>query len=129
MTGEIRITHVADSRALIPQVLPKMQSLSGAMGRRAQRLVPKRTWALHDSIENETTVEGSRIVARVTVGTGYWSYVERGTSRMAAQPYMRPAFLQTSAADFTGGGSGTSAHGIVRDTTERGDNARGYRGA
>lgn len=27
----------------------------------------------------------------ITIGTDYWAYVEYGTSKMAAQPFIRPA--------------------------------------
>jgi hypothetical protein len=44
------------------QVKPKFTNLINAMGRRAQRLVPKRTWALHDTIRTDVTERGSQLV-------------------------------------------------------------------
>lgn len=40
---------------------------------------------MRDSIQVEMTPDG----ARVTVGSDHWMFVEFGTSRMAAQPFMR----------------------------------------
>lgn len=66
------------------------RDMAEAIKDRAQQLVPVDTGRLRDSIRvNEL---GPR---SYTVGPGdeveYAEYVEYGTSRMAAQPYMRPA--------------------------------------
>lgn len=53
----------------------------------AQRIVPVDTGELHDSIHSEVSSEGMFVVA----DTDYAAYVEQGTSKMAAQPYLRPA--------------------------------------
>jgi HK97 gp10 family phage protein len=101
--ARIRITRVIAPDDLGEQLEPRMRNLGNAIGRRAQRLVPKRTFALHDSISVDTTRSGARIVTTVRAGgrrAPYWEYVEKGTSRMRAQPYLRPALLQTRSADF-----------------------------
>jgi HK97 gp10 family phage protein len=50
-------------------------------------LCPVDTGELVSSIH----VEGDGDTVYVTVGTDHWSYVEYGTSRMRAQPFIRPA--------------------------------------
>jgi hypothetical protein len=76
--------------------------------RRMKRIVPKRTFALRDSIRGNTARSGSAVLTRVGAGgstpdgkvVDYALHVERGTSRAKAQPYMRPALLQSRAADL-----------------------------
>lgn len=53
----------------------------------AQDRAPVRTGALRDSIHKE----GSGNDTRVTVGVPYGVYVEYGTSRMGARPFLWPA--------------------------------------
>jgi HK97 gp10 family phage protein len=55
----------------------------------AARLVPVKTGSLKASI----TVHLEALAAEITAGENldYAAYVEYGTSRMAAQPFMRPA--------------------------------------
>lgn len=127
MAGEpamrIRITQVFDD-ALGPQLEAPMMRLGNALGRRMQRLVPKRTWRLHDSITKpKLTRRGDRVKVEVGVGgkmvggkfVGYHLLVERGTSKAAAQPFMRPALLQTTAGDLRFSGSMAEAHGTAAE--------------
>lgn len=65
----------------------------------ARRLVPVRTGHLRDTIEvvTDSTKGGGVKAARVLVGPDqnagfYGDFVEFGTRRMAARPFMRPAF-------------------------------------
>lgn len=105
----IRITRTATPEQMADELRPAMRRLTNAIHRRAQRLVPKRTWALHDSIVSDVEDRSpGRIVGIVGVGgltngtrVDYWDYVERGTSRQKAQPYMRPALLQSGQRDLT----------------------------
>lgn len=55
-----------------------------------RRLVPVDTGELRESIGS--IHEG--LAGLITVGTDYWSYVEFGTSKMAAQPFIRPAIYR-----------------------------------
>lgn len=108
MSARIRITKVTDGVEIAQQMAPHMEALGEAVAARARRLVPKRTWALHDTIEAETVRSGTKITTTVSAGGGkvdYALHVERGTSKMRAQPYLRPAFAQISAADLDGGTS------------------------
>lgn len=121
-TARIRITRIVDPDLLPAQIAPKMSNLGQAMGARMQRIVPKRTYALNDTIEESTVVEGSRIVTTVGAGSDEVSYamdVERGTSKAAAQPYMRPAFAQTTSADLRYKGKGITRHGVVTFSSRR----------
>lgn len=120
--ARIRITRVIDDDELGRQIEPKMANLGQAMGARMQRIVPKRTWALHDSIDASTERRGSRVTTTVGAGGGDVDYaieVERGTSRMRAQPYMRPAFAQTTGRDLNYSGIGITQHGVVAFSTRR----------
>lgn len=84
--AEIQYASVRYARAVAREV-----------GRDAKRYCPVDTGALRASIYAE--VDGN--VTRIWVGTNprgdgvdYALFVEFGTSRMAAQPYMRPALFK-----------------------------------
>lgn len=130
MTTRIQITKVADGAELARQIEPRMAALGEAIGARMQRLVPKRTWALHDTIETETERSGSRVTTTIGFGSDdveYGLLVERGTSKMRAQPFARPALLQSRAGDLNYSGSGIQRHG-VRSITSRRTRMRTRRG-
>lgn len=98
--ARVRVRVIGEERLLarIRDIIDAMKSGGADASRetaefikdRAQDLVPVDTGRLRDSIR--VTKVGSR---EYTVGPGdeveYAEYVEFGTSRMAAQPYMRPA--------------------------------------
>jgi HK97 gp10 family phage protein len=122
MATRIIITRDVDPDELGEQIEPKMRNLGNAIAGRMQRLVPKRTWALHDTIVAGTERNGAKV--RTEVGAGdsrvdYEMHVERGTSRQKAQPYMRPALLQSRASDLNFAGGGPTRHGVVRVETRR----------
>lgn len=128
--SSIRIEKVADPSELAEQYEPKMQNLGQAIGSRMQRLVPKRSWSLHDTISAETKRNGSKVTTTVGFGSGkvgYGMYVERGTSKMAAQPFARPAFMQVTGKDLNYAGTGITTHGVVSFSTRR-SRARGRSG-
>lgn len=109
---DLSITISAKSAAsdaeLATLVEPAIRSLMGAMLTRAKRLVPKRTWRLHDTLSTEVTREGGVVVGVLSAGSSevtYARFVELGTSRQKAQPYLRPALLQTHGRDLQGGAS------------------------
>ena len=67
---------------------------SGAdITRDAKTLAPVDTGNLRASVGTEVSGDGRRGVMTVSVGptAAYGAYVEQGTSRMAAQPYLAPA--------------------------------------
>lgn len=122
----IKITKTTDGADIARQVEPHMANLGRAIGTRMQRLVPKRTWALHDTVSHQTERRGSKVIT--TVGAGgrvqgvlvdYELNVERGTSRMAAQPFMRPAMLQSKAGDLNYRGDEPKRHGVITVTSRR----------
>lgn len=118
----IRITKVTNGAELARQALPHMEALGQAIGARMQRLVPKRTYALNDSIFTETEASGTRITTTVGFGNEKVKYgllVERGTSKMRAQPFARPALLQSKAGDLNYSGKGITTHGVVTFSTRR----------
>lgn len=95
--ASFRVTRTSPEQ-IIDQLIEPMTRLGKGIERRAKLLVPKDTFALNDSIRSETRRQGNTIVIDVTAGGGdvtYALYVEYGTSRMRAQPYLRPAMLQS----------------------------------
>lgn len=121
-TARIRITRVVGDAELGRQIEPKMEALGQAVGARMQRLVPKRTWALHDTISAGTERKGSKVTTTVGFGSDDVDYglnVERGTSKMRAQPFARPAFAQTTGSDLRYRGKGIVTHGVVSFSTRR----------
>ena len=58
----------------------------------ARRNAPVDTGYLRSSIATEYEFSGDGVVGSVEAGANYAAYVENGTSRMAPQPFMRPAF-------------------------------------
>lgn len=120
--ARIVITRILNDEELGRQIEPKMEALGQAVGARMQRIVPKRSWALHDTVEASTERAGSKVTTTVGAGSDDVTYalnVERGTSKMAAQPYMRPAFNQVTAGDLRYRGKGITRHGVVAFSSRR----------
>ena len=68
----------------------------------AQARAPKRTGKLQGDIDYTVTAEKSDIVGRVGVKSGktaafYGWFVEVGTRKMAAKPFLRPAVFDNAA--------------------------------
>lgn len=130
-TASIRITRVADNGELAKQMAPHMTNFGKALGARMQRTVPKRSWALHDTITADTEVNGNTVETTVGFGggdVGYGLIVERGSSIQPAQPFARPAMLQSKAGDLNYSGDGPKTHGVVSASTRRArTRARGKR--
>lgn len=109
----LRITRVIRPGELAKELVPPMTRLGNAVSFRAKRLVPKRSWRLHDTIEPSTAVEGAKVVTRVRMGgrtirgklVNYGIHVEKGTRYMMAQAFMRPALYQSRSADLNYGGT------------------------
>lgn len=57
-----------------------------------QSIVPVKTGALRDSCFAQITVENGRLVLSIGATAPYAVYVELGSIRNAAQPYIRPTF-------------------------------------
>ena len=59
--------------------------------RAAKKGCPVDTGRLRSSITDELAMDDEGLVGRVGTDVEYAPYVELGTSRMAAQPFLRPA--------------------------------------
>ena len=75
----------------------KMEAVVGRVVKNAKRIVPVYTHNLQDHIQGEVGLEAGKVIGRVGTDVDYGIYVEQGTSRMAAQPWLRPAALQAGA--------------------------------
>ncbi len=59
---------------------------------RAKDDSPKKTGTNARSIETDVTQEDDGVHAQLYTQSGYGGYLELGTRKMAAQPYLQPAF-------------------------------------
>lgn len=59
--------------------------------RRAKQLAPVDTGRLRGSVAHELGRDGRGLVARIGTDVHYGIFVELGTRRMRAQPFLRPA--------------------------------------
>lgn len=64
----------------------------------ARSLAPVDTGNLRAGIHGSTEVGPTRVVGEISASAHYAPYVEHGTSRMAPQPFMRPAQEATTPA-------------------------------
>ncbi len=71
-------------------VLPAAQEMS-------PRGATEREGEVHnaDSLSTMTRQRGSKIYAYIRSNSGHGGYLEKGTAKMAATPYMQPAFEQS----------------------------------
>lgn len=104
MPTEIRIDLASVLQAGGPGIADYVDKLGTNITDDAKRFVPTDTTALQSKISGEGSGVGAHRVYVVgvadgTVSTvkgpktpsGYWEFVERGTSRAPAQPFFRPA--------------------------------------
>ena len=83
---------------LIPEMIARVEEVSRAAPKRvadevvaeAKRLVPVDSGYLKSTITSRSLTAGKE--AEVFVGAPYAGYVEYGTYKMAAQPFLNPAF-------------------------------------
>jgi hypothetical protein len=88
--GQARLRRTVDARLVHP--------VTDAVTADARRYVPVLTGRLRGTIRAEHLTGSGRVwFGNVAAGVDYHLYVEYGTSRMAAQPYMRPALFQARA--------------------------------
>lgn len=68
-----------------------MDSLGSAIAADAARLAPVLSGATRDSIEHHATVVDGLPAQEIAAHTDYAGYVEMGTSKTPAQPFIKPA--------------------------------------
>lgn len=89
-----RLDQAAVERLLTGREGPVARQLAAAgarIERRAKHLCPVDTGRLRSSITHATFSENGALVEHVGTDVEYAAYVELGTSKMTAQPYLRPA--------------------------------------
>lgn len=74
-----------------PAVARAVEATANAIRDQARENAPVRTGALRDSIETVTGVDERGAFARVVVRDFKGGWLEFGTERTRAQPYLRPA--------------------------------------
>lgn len=85
-------------RELVPKAHAVVRKVSADTKRDARALAPVDTGALRSSVTYETRDTGGIITGEVGPTVDYGAHVEFGTSRMAPQAYMGPAFDRHAAA-------------------------------
>jgi HK97 gp10 family phage protein len=97
----VEIEGAATLNATTAEAIHGLEDLSAA-GAEAGRLVQLRASAaapkLSGALSRSITAEASGNEVNVSAEAEYAAYVEYGTSRMAAQPYMRPALADSQSA-------------------------------
>jgi len=81
-------------RAAMAAGLEQIDTFCDTMRAIAFRLSPVRDGNNQRSLEAKTGMEGGKIVGRVYTQSGYGGWLEIGTSRMAARPYIAPAYQE-----------------------------------
>jgi HK97 gp10 family phage protein len=109
MADALRLTVAANADDLVGEALEHLLAdrLGPAIQANARRSVPVRFGNLKAAIIVQVDLAGSDSILQVGVDpeadgrphpeegpTDYGAFVELGTSKMAAQPYLRPAILQ-----------------------------------
>jgi HK97 gp10 family phage protein len=94
MNAAVNVVY-ATARAKRPMITKAEMKATGRTTRvsdpNAEVGVPVRTGALQISIQKSVESKLNSIVGKVFTQSPYGSYVEFGTSKMAARPFMRPA--------------------------------------
>ena len=81
-------------RAALAAGAEQIGTFCDTMSAIASKNSPVDTGNNRDSIATKTGVEGGRPVGRVYTQSGYGGWLEIGTSRMAARPYLAPAYKE-----------------------------------
>ncbi len=78
-------------------VAKHLQNVGRRVANNAKRRCPVDTGRLRSSITHAVFREGDHLSAHVGTDVEYAIYVELGTSRMRAQPFLRPALAEEAA--------------------------------
>lgn len=85
-------SHKKDVLEMLEQrATAAMERCGAEMERHAKQLAPVDTGRLRNSITHETEATGGKFTAIVGTNVEYGPAIELGTSKMAAQPYLKPA--------------------------------------
>lgn len=114
-TATVSVNRQAALKQLEPMLLRELERRALGVQTRASDLCPVDTGRLRASITTQVTVDQVGPVARIGSNVEYAIYVEMGTSRMEAQPFLRPALgVGGGAAAITrGSGFARPAHGLL----------------
>jgi HK97 gp10 family phage protein len=93
--AQISLKLESVSREIILKALDKLWISGNKIADTAREIVPVDTGTLRDSIVAETPVmTGNEIRCVISANTYYAIYVEMGTWKMAARPYLKPALYK-----------------------------------
>ena len=87
VANSARVLQVATAASL-----DDINALCDRMADLARELTPYDTGNNKDNIETDTSMKDGKPVGRVYTQSGYGGWLEIGTSRMAARPYLAPAY-------------------------------------
>jgi HK97 gp10 family phage protein len=85
---------VAVAQVAISAGLEQVKTLVNVMSKIASKNSPHDTGNNSDSIAKDAGMEGGKIVGRVYTQSGYGGWLEIGTSKMPARPYIAPAYQE-----------------------------------
>lgn len=94
ITGADDLIRKLEQAGRLEAVKKVVRADGGTLQGRAQTYAPVDTSTLKRSIDLELLDNG--LTAKSEAHTDYAAYVEYGTRKMEAQPYMRPAYEQTA---------------------------------
>lgn len=84
----------AAQKKIVKNVYNAMQIASNIIVDSAKVKCPVRTGRLRNSIDFKVNISSHNIVSEIGTDVYYSGYVEFGTVRMAARPYLRPALTE-----------------------------------
>lgn len=84
-------------RAIVREIVSACEAVQSEVMNTAKRLVPVDTGHLQGSIQpGGIKITNDNVEATVVANAEYASFVEHGTRKMRAQPYLTPALLENT---------------------------------